>query len=102
MTVTLTWGTIITISAILTALGVIIGCLVKVVNWFNLQNSHDESINNLSDKHDEDINSIKSEQRIIIEGLLACLQGLQEQGCNGPVTKAVNKIEAYLNEKAHE
>lgn len=102
MTVTLTWGTVITASAVLTAIGVITGFLIKAVNWFNSQNSHDENISNLKDKHDEDIISIKSEQRIIIEGLLACLQGLQEQGCNGPVTKAVNRIEAYLNEKAHE
>ena len=32
----------------------------------------------------------------------ACLKGLQEQGCNGPVTEAVNRIEEYLNKKAHE
>lgn len=100
--ITLTWQSLITISAILSAVGIIIGCVVKAVNWFNLQNNHDESINNLSTKHDEDIDSIKSEQRLIIEGLLACLQGLQEKGCNGPVTNAIVKIDKYLNEKAHE
>ena len=29
-------------------------------------------------------------------------KGLQEKGCNGPVTEAINKIEKYLNAKAHE
>ena len=35
-------------------------------------------------------------------GVLACLKGLKEQGCNGPVTAAINKIETHLNQRAHE
>ena len=31
----------------------------------------------------------------------ACLKGLKEQGCNGPVTEAINKIEKHLNLQAH-
>lgn len=102
MIVTLTWQTLITAAAVITAIGVIVGFVVKAVKWFDRQSKQDSNLDNLSNKHDEDINSLKAEQRIIIEGLLACLQGLQEQGCNGPVTKAVEKIGAYLNGKAHE
>lgn len=35
-------------------------------------------------------------------GLLSCLKGLQEQGCDGPVKEAVEKIEKHLNQKAHQ
>ena len=102
MTVTLSWQTLITISAGLTAIGVIIGCVVKAVRWFDNQSKQDKSISKLKNRHNEDIQAIKSEQRIIMEGLLACLQGLHEKGCNGPVTKAIDKIDKYLNDKAHE
>ena len=44
---------------------------------------------------------MKEEQALLTEGILACLKGLKEQGCNGPVTEAINKIEKHLNEKAH-
>lgn len=46
--------------------------------------------------------SCHEEQTLIIYGLLACLKGLKEQGCNGPVTEAINKIEKHINQKAHE
>lgn len=50
---------------------------------------------------DAEIKDIKEEQTILTEGILACLKGLQEQGCDGDVTKAISKIEAHLNKKAH-
>ena len=34
-------------------------------------------------------------------GVLACLKGLKEQGCNGPVTEAIQTIEKHLNVEAH-
>lgn len=50
---------------------------------------------------DKVISEIRGEQALLTEGILACLKGLREQGCNGPVTEAINKIEAHLNERAH-
>ena len=38
----------------------------------------------------------------MVYGILACLKGLKEQGCNGPVTEAVNKIEKHINKAAHD
>lgn len=102
MTITLTWHSLITAGAVLTAGGVIIGLVVKIVRWFDNQGKQDNSIKKLKNMHDEDMCAIKAEQRIIVEGLLACLQGLQEKGCNGPVTQAIERIDNYLNEKAHE
>lgn len=36
-----------------------------------------------------------------IYGVLACLMGLKEQGCNGPVTDAIHAIEKHINKQAH-
>ena len=49
----------------------------------------------------EDMHGINDEQTLLTYGVLACLKGLKEQGCNGPVSEAINKIEKYLNKKAH-
>lgn len=43
----------------------------------------------------------KEERTIILRGLLACLKGLQEQGCDGAVTESISKIEDYLMKKSH-
>jgi hypothetical protein len=53
------------------------------------------------EKNDKDIKSIKEEQSILTKGVLACLKGLKEQGCNGPVTEAIEDIEEYVNKQAH-
>lgn len=44
----------------------------------------------------------KEERIIILQGLLACLKGLQEQGCDGAVTNSINEIENYLMKKSHD
>ena len=82
--------TIITIASVITAIGVILSLVVTVIHWIDRQNNQDKQIK-----------AIKDEQRIIVSGLLACLKGLKEQGCNGPVTKGIEDINKYLNEEAH-
>lgn len=42
------------------------------------------------------------ERLLLIRGLLACLKGLKEKGCNGPVTKGIEDIEEYLMKKSHD
>ena len=78
------------IAATITALGVIFGAIFAVHKWFLKQ-----------EKQDNDIKAIKEEQTILTQGILACLQGLHEQGCNGPVTAAIERIETHLNKQAH-
>lgn len=48
------------------------------------------------------IKAIQAEQTLICYGVLACLKGLKEQGCNGPVTAALEKMEKHLNQAAHQ
>ena len=54
------------------------------------------------EKHQQaEIAAIKREQSVMCYGILACLKGLKEQGCNGPVTEAINAIEKHINKQAH-
>ena len=78
------------IAGVVTALGVIFGLLFAVYRWYLKQ-----------EKQDTDIKFIKEEQLLLTQGVLACLKGLQEQGCDGPVTTAIKQIERHLNQQAH-
>lgn len=62
----------------------------------------DTEVVKLREKHENDQNSTREEQTLVIYGLLACLKGLKEQGCDGPVSEAINKIEKHINKKAHQ
>ena len=79
-----------TLAATITALGVVFGAVFGIYRWFLKQ-----------EKQDKDIKSIKEEQSVLVHGVLACLQGLREQGCNGPVTAAIEQIENHINKQAH-
>ena len=39
---------------------------------------------------------------LLVFGVLACRYGMGEQGCNGPVREAIDKIEKSLNLRAHD
>ncbi len=52
-------------------------------------------------KQNTEIKKIKNEQTLTMYTLRACLDGLKQQGCNGRVTEAINKIDKYLNQSAH-
>ena len=69
---------------------VVFGAIFATYKWVLKQN-----------KQDDEIKALKEEQTLICYGVLAALKGLSEQGCNGPVTEAINKIEKHLNVQAH-
>lgn len=52
-------------------------------------------------KQDDELAATRRELTVLCYGVLACLKGLQEQGCNGPVTEARNRLEKHLNKAAH-
>lgn len=81
---------IITAASVVTALGVIFGILFAFFKWLMKR-----------DKNDVEIREIKEEQTILTKGVLACLKGLKEQGCDGPVTVAISEIEDHINKQAH-
>ena len=102
MQITLTWQTLITASAVLGAAAALVTFFAKAVRWMDRQNQQDSKIETLRDKHNADMDDMKQEQTLLVYGILACLKGLKEQGCNGPVTEAISKIEKHLNQKAHQ
>ena len=79
-----------TVAGVITALGVIFGLIFAVYKWYLKQ-----------EKQDTDIKAIKEEQFLLTQGVLACLKGLQEQGCDGPVTSAIKQLETHINKQAH-
>ena len=82
---------IITAASLLTAVTAIFSVVFAVYRWYLKQN-----------RQDEEIEKMKSEQCLLTYGILACLKGLKEQGCNGPVTEAIDKIEKHINKQAHD
>lgn len=83
--------TLIELATLLTALGVIGGAALWAVKFVDRQK-----------KQDQELTAIRKEQTLICYGVMACLRGLKEQGCDGPVTAALDKLEKHLNQAAHE
>ena len=102
MTVTLTPQTVITAFAFVGAATGLVLYFVKAVHWFDRQEKQDKDLNALKTRHEDDMKAVQKELSIITRGQLACLKGLQEKGCNGPVTEAIQMLEEYLNKTAHE
>lgn len=85
------WQTIITAAAVVTGLTVLGTTAVKIVQfWLEQKNQEQE------------IDHVKREMGLICYGVLACLDGLKQMGCDGNVTQAKNDLEKYLNKTAHQ
>lgn len=82
--------TIIKAAALVTALGVLGGVAVSLYR----ASERDR-------KQSEIIKEVIAEQSLICYGLRGALQGLIEQGCNGPCKDALEKLNKHLNQEAH-
>lgn len=101
MGIDLSWQTVISAGAVVGAVVALVTYFAKIVRWVDKQKQQDIEIASAKKLHAADVEAIRKEQTIIVYGLLACLKGLKEQGCNGPVTEAINRLEKYLNKEAH-
>ena len=88
--VTVSADTLITIAAVIGALSVIFGVVFAVYRWYLKQ-----------EKQDKDIAHIKEEDTLIVFALSACLDGLQQLGANHTVSIAKDKLDKYINQRAH-
>lgn len=79
------------LAKLLGSLAVIGGTLIAVYKFFERDK-----------KQGKIIREIQEEQTILCYGIKACLQGLSEQGCDGPVHDALDKLDKHLNKKAHQ
>ena len=82
--------TIIKAAAFVTALGVLGGVAVSLYKASDRDR-----------KQSEIIKEMMAEQSLICYGLRGALQGLIEQGCNGPCKDALEKLNQHLNQEAH-
>ncbi len=81
---------IIKFASLLAAFGALTGAIVAVYKTIDSNK-----------KQSTEINAIKDEQTIICYALQGALQGLIEQGCDGPCKKALKLLQKHLNETAH-
>lgn len=98
----ISWQSIITAGAVLGAVTAFFALFIKALRFVDRQKAQDQEISQLRAVHSTDMEKLKEEQTLLVYGVLACLKGLKEQGCNGPVTEAIYKLETYINKKAHE
>lgn len=89
--ITVSWQTIITAAAVL-------GALVTIMKTYNA--GYD--LVKHQKEQDKFIKDTQEELTLLTYGVLACLKGLKEQGCDGPVSEAVDKIEKHINKRAHD
>lgn len=91
------------------AVGTIIGIIIKEV--FDIFKTHADrkaekenevgALNEEIELLKEEMEESRKERSIICFALVACLDGLIQNGANGPVTEAKNMLEKHLNKKAH-
>ena len=82
--------TIIKAASLLGAMGALAAAIIAVYK-----------VVEMNKKQAEFISSILEEQTLICYGLRGALQGLIEQGCNGPCKDALNRLDKHLNKSAH-
>ena len=82
--------TIIKAASLLGALVALIGAIIAVYKVYDSNR-----------KQTEVIKAMQEEQTLICYGLRGALQGLIEQGCDGPCKDALNLLDKHLNKEAH-
>ena len=95
------WETVLTISKIIGALGIILGTVFAFFRWLSRQEKQKVDIEYLSQRHDEDLRSVQEELCVVNYAVLASLDALVQKGYGGNVAKAQEKLQKHLNSKAH-
>lgn len=113
----ITIGEIVAGIAIITAIitfSKLIGSIIKthytdVIS--KIKNHHEEDMKNIkarvkkleeqAEEQANDIKESKEERLLLMRGVLACLNGLREQGCNNTVTTTIKEFNEYLQKQAH-
>lgn len=82
---------IITTASVITALVVIMSTVFNTYRWYLKQ-----------ERQDKDISSLKEELTLVCYCMGASLDGLMQLGANHTVPIAKDKLDKYINKKAHE
>ena len=97
----ITIDSIIMLSKVIGALGVILGVVIAFVRWLSKQEKQTEDIKELQVHHDEDLKNVQEELCVVNYAVLASLDALVQSGYNGKVTEARDKLQKHINKKAH-
>ncbi len=81
---------IIKMASLVGALGALGGVIIALYRQFESNK-----------KQSEVIREMQKEQTLICYGLRGALEGLIEQGCNGPCRDALQLLDKHLNKSAH-
>lgn len=98
---TITAETIVELAKVVGACGTIFGLLVAFIKWLQKQEKQSVDIDALHKLHSTDFEKVQEELCVVDYAILASLDALKQQGYNGKVTEAHDKIDKYLNQKAH-
>ena len=82
--------TIIKAASLLGAMSALIGAVIAIYKVYEGNKRQTEAIK-----------AIQEEQTLVCYGLRGALQGLIEQGCDGPCKDALNMLDKHLNKSAH-
>lgn len=105
---------------VVASLGGGIAVLIKVLNYYSsqkefrkkcesydgrIQDAHKyatEALEEMQTETEAKLQEIRAEQEMITVCMRAVLDGLHQLNCNGKVTEASDKLDEYLNSKAHQ
>lgn len=93
--------TLIAVAGIAGAIATLAGFGYKIFKWFDKQEEQTKQIEEIREAEREHKQELDDELCLLTYAVLACLKGLKEQGCNGPVSEAIKKVEKHINQKAH-
>ena len=82
--------TVIKAASLLAALSALVGAVIAIYKMIDVNK-----------RQSEVIKEMQEEQTIICYGLKGALQGLIEQGCDGPCKEALSMLDKHLNKSAH-
>lgn len=88
---------IISAAALVAAVIALVGYYNKIHNWVQHQDEQDTRMAAI----EADIAESKEERTLIVFALSACLDGLQQLGANHTVPVAKDKLDKFINKKAH-
>ena len=104
---------VIKVGGVVAAGSAIFALLIKLFKWAMapqeikaridaLEKKQEEDRKTLAEKEEKDRDTIQSENALICFGLSACLDGLMQLGVNHNVPKAKEKLDNFINLRAHD
>lgn len=95
------WQTVVLAGSVLASISGFAALGWRFFSWVSRQKQLEEQIHLIKRQAEQREESVNEEQTLIVYGLLACLKGLQELDCDGPVSEAIARFDEHLNRKAH-